>query len=120
MGSDGAELTIDNQAVIINPVLNWGNDERFQSSDYEILGLPQNGTFAQKVVVPTKQIVAKSEYLTFEEAAALPLAGLTAWRALLTKCQKIFLKSYPSVGRQRYQSFPLSIFFLPHKLITEG
>lgn len=87
LGSDGAGLTADNQAVIINPSINWGNDERFQSNDYEILGLPRNGTFAQKVVVPTQQLVAKPAHLSFEEAAALPLAGLTAWRALFTKCQ---------------------------------
>lgn len=87
LGSDGAGLTADNQAVIINPGINWGDDERFQSNNYEILGLPRNGTFAQKIVVPSQQLVVKPKHLNFEEAAALPLAGLTAWRALFTKCQ---------------------------------
>lgn len=86
LGSDGAGLTVDNQEVIINPGINWGDNERFQSSEYEILGLPRNGTFAEKVVVPTAQLVAKPAHLTFEAAAALPLAGLTAWRALFSRC----------------------------------
>lgn len=86
MGSDGAG-TVDGREVIINPSLNWGENPRVQGKDYQILGLPSAGTFATHVVVPTSHLYDKPAHLTFEQAAALPLAGLTAYRALFTKCQ---------------------------------
>jgi zinc-binding alcohol dehydrogenase/oxidoreductase len=86
LGSDGAGIC-DGQEVIINPSLNWGTNERFQGPDYSILGLPVNGTFAEEVLVPKTNILPKPEHLSMEEAAALPLAGLTAWRVLHTRCQ---------------------------------
>lgn len=75
--------------VIINPSLGWGNDERVQSKQYKILGLPDNGTFAEYVALPSNNVFPKPGHLSHEEAAALPLAGLTAWRALFSraKCQ---------------------------------
>ncbi|MBL7815803.1 MAG: zinc-binding dehydrogenase [Saprospiraceae bacterium] len=87
LGSDGAGETEDGTAVIINPSINWGENPRFQSKKYEILGLPTDGTFAEYIKVPAENIVPKPEHLTFEQAAALPLAGLTAYRALFTRCQ---------------------------------
>lgn len=86
LGSDGAGIC-DGQEVIINPSLNWGKNERFQGPNYSILGLPVNGTFAEEVLVPNANILPKPEHLSMEEAAALPLAGLTAWRVLHTRCQ---------------------------------
>ena len=87
LGSDGAGITDDGTAVIINPSINWGDNPRFQSKKYEILGLPTDGTFAEYIKVPKENIVPKPEHLTFEQAAALPLAGLTAFRALFTRCE---------------------------------
>ena len=87
LGSDGAGTTEDGQLVIIIPSLNWGDDPRFQGKSFEILGLPTNGTFAEYIKMPKENIVAKPEHLTFEQAAALPLAGLTAYRALFVRCQ---------------------------------
>ena len=69
------------------PRFNWGENERFQGSDFSILGLPDDGTFAEHVVVPIDNIHDKPEHLSMEQAAALPLAGLTAWRALMTRGQ---------------------------------
>ena len=86
LGSDGAGLLGDRE-VIINPSLNWGNNPNFQQKSYKILGLPDNGTFAEKVLVPENKIYDKPAHLNFEQAAALPLAGLTAYRALFTKAQ---------------------------------
>jgi len=72
--------------VIIDPALNWGHEPGFQDPvDFRILGLPDNGTLAEYVAVPVGNLVAKSAHLTFAEAAALPLAGVTAWRALMTR-----------------------------------
>ena len=47
--------------------------------------MPDNGTFAEYVVVGKNYIHHKPAHLSFEQAAALPLAGLTAWRALMTR-----------------------------------
>ncbi|MCC5922008.1 MAG: zinc-binding dehydrogenase [Cyclobacteriaceae bacterium] len=73
--------------VIINPNINWGNDPKVQSADYTILGMPVNGTFAEYIAVPVDRIHEKPSHLSVEEAAALPLAGLTAYRALFTHGQ---------------------------------
>jgi zinc-binding alcohol dehydrogenase/oxidoreductase len=85
-GSDGAGF-LDNQPVIINPGMEWGDDERFQSTDFKILGMPDNGTFSQCVHVPQNQVYPMPPHLSFEEAAAIPLAGVTAYRALFTQGQ---------------------------------
>jgi len=94
LGSDGAGQVVEvgesvdsswvNQEVIINPNINWGEDEAVQSHDYSILGMPSNGTFAEYVVVNEDRLVEKPEHLTAEESAAFPLGGLTAFRACFT------------------------------------
>jgi NADPH:quinone reductase-like Zn-dependent oxidoreductase len=85
LGSDGAG-TCRGKDVIINPALDWGDNPAFQGKNFQILGMPTNGTFAEAVAVPKQNIFPKPEHLTWEQAAALPLAGLTAWRALFTRC----------------------------------
>lgn len=72
-------------SVLIDPGLNWGDEERFNGPDYTILGMPQNGTFAQYVIVPASQVHPIPSHLTMEEAAALPLGGVTAFRAVVTR-----------------------------------
>lgn len=71
--------------VIINPALAWGKKEAFQEKSFHILGLPQDGTFAEYVRVPVANLHEKPGHLSFEEAAALPLGGLTAYRALFSR-----------------------------------
>lgn len=73
--------------VIINPGFNWGPDEAAQTKNFSILGLPRDGTLAERVAVPTLQLAPKPAHLSWEEAAALPLAGLTAFRTLFTRAQ---------------------------------
>ncbi len=85
LGSDGAGETEDGRAVVIDPMLEWGDDPRVWSPQASILGMPRDGTFAQYVVVPRDNVYAKPAHLTLEEAAALPLAGLTAYRAVVTR-----------------------------------
>lgn len=84
LGSDGAGIC-EGKEVVIYPALNWGEDPRFQGKSFEILGLPRNGTLAEKIAVPANHVFPKPVHLTWPEAAALPLAGLTAYRALFTK-----------------------------------
>src|SRR5690606_21634262 len=97
LGSDGAGIvekvsdTDDSswvgKEVIINPAMYWGPDQRAQSKDFKILGMPRNGTFAEYLAVPVDRLHLKPEHLSWEEAAALPLAGVTAYRALIYQGQ---------------------------------
>ena len=75
------------QEVIVDPGTDWGSNPRAHSADYKILGMPQPGSFAEYVKVPAQNLHPRPPHLSFEQAAALPLAGLTAYRALFTKCQ---------------------------------
>jgi NADPH:quinone reductase-like Zn-dependent oxidoreductase len=97
LGSDGAGIVTElgsnvnavhiGQDVLINPGLHWGTNPRFYGSDFRILGMPDNGTFAEYITVPAHYVYSKPAHLTFEQAAALPLTGLTAWRALMTRAR---------------------------------
>jgi NADPH:quinone reductase-like Zn-dependent oxidoreductase len=84
---DGVDAEWVGREVIINPGLNWGASEHAQSSQFNILGLPCDGTLAEKVSVPAGQLTPKPAHLSWEEAAALPLAGLTAYRAIFPRAQ---------------------------------
>jgi zinc-binding alcohol dehydrogenase/oxidoreductase len=86
LGSDGAGL-VNGREVVIYPARRWGDQERYQSADFEILGLPQQGTFAEYICVDVEQIFDKPAHLQLHEAAALPLAGLTAYRALFSQAR---------------------------------
>jgi zinc-binding alcohol dehydrogenase/oxidoreductase len=97
LGSDGSGVVEDvgedadtllvGAEVVINPSLDWGNNPVVQGDSFRILGFPDNGTFAEYIVISKKYIFEKPENLSFEESAAVPLAGLTAYRALFTKAR---------------------------------
>ena len=97
LGSDGAGIveevgagvdsSLVGHEVIINAAKNWGSNEKAQAKEFEILGMPSHGTLAEYIVVSADRIHAKPKHLNWEEAAALPLAGLTAYRALVVKGQ---------------------------------
>lgn len=84
LGADGAG-EVDGRSVLVDPTIGWGDDERVWRPDAHILGVPGDGTFAQYVRVPAENVHPKPEHLSMEEAAALPLAGVTAYRALFTR-----------------------------------
>lgn len=86
LGSDGCGI-YEGREVVICPNVNWGNDQRFPLEAYDIIGLKKYGTFAEQIVVTKSSIYDKPAHLTATQAAALPLAGLTAYRALFTKCK---------------------------------
>ena len=73
------------QQVVIDPLIDWGDNPRAQSGAARILGLPDDGTLAQLVRVPASNVYPRPDGLSWEETAALPLAGLTAYRALVTR-----------------------------------
>lgn len=93
LGSDGCGVVEEGPAkwigkeVIINPNVEWGSDPEVQSSSYSVLGMPTNGTLAEYIAVPAHRLHEKPSHLSDEEAAALPLAALTAFRATIKKGQ---------------------------------
>jgi zinc-binding alcohol dehydrogenase/oxidoreductase len=97
LGSDGCgvieEVGIDadplliGMEVVINPSLEWGGNLNVQGDSFKILGNPDHGTFAEYIAISKKYIFEKPKHLSFEESAAVPLSGLTAYRALFTKAR---------------------------------
>jgi NADPH:quinone reductase-like Zn-dependent oxidoreductase len=83
----GADAAWIGREVIINPAFDWGPSEHAQSSKFSILGLPRDGTLAEKIAVPVGQLASKPAHLSWEQAAALPLTGLTAYRAVFSRAQ---------------------------------
>ena len=81
-GVDGAWT---GREVIINPGLDWGTRKEVQADNFRILGLPDDGTFAEQVRVPASALADRPAHLDPAQAAALPLAGLTAYRALFSR-----------------------------------
>ncbi len=86
MGSDGLG-EYDGKRVLINPNIKWGNRTEYQSAEYEVLGMPKHGTFAEKIHIPAHRLHEAPEHLNDIEAAALPLGGMTAWRAIHSKAR---------------------------------
>jgi zinc-binding alcohol dehydrogenase/oxidoreductase len=84
---DGVDEAWLGREIIINPGSAWGDRPAAQSEQFRILGLPENGTFAEQVCVPASQLAAKPAHLDAVHAAALPLAGLTAYRALFSRAR---------------------------------
>jgi len=95
LGSDGAGVIesigegVDNWAigdeVIINPSLRWFTQSVAPPEGFEILGMPDHGTFAKKIAISADQIEKKPANLSMEEASVLALAALTGYRALFTQ-----------------------------------
>ena len=86
VGEDADPLLVGAE-VIINPSMEWGMNPMVQGDTFKILGFPDNGTFAEYIAVSKKYIFEKPEGLSNEECAAVPLSGLTAYRALFSKAR---------------------------------
>jgi NADPH:quinone reductase-like Zn-dependent oxidoreductase len=86
IGADGAGVRTDTgEEVVILPSLNWGDREEAPASGWEILGDHTPGTYAELVSVPADCLAPKPRGLNWAEAAALPLVGLTTYRALFVR-----------------------------------
>lgn len=81
-GVTGVEV---GQEVVINPSVGWGDGEDAPAPGWAILGVPRQGTYAERIAIPAQDVRPRPGRLTWHESAALPLAGLTAWRALVTR-----------------------------------
>jgi NADPH:quinone reductase-like Zn-dependent oxidoreductase len=87
LGCDAAGLDEDGNEVVVHAVVSdpeWRGDETFDPRR-SLLSERHQGTFADKVVVPRRNVVPKPASLSFEEAACLPTAWLTAYRMLFTQ-----------------------------------
>ena len=74
--------------MIINPGTGWLSDPVGPEGAYTVLGGTSTtalGTLQEIIAVPADDVELAPEHLSNAEAAALPLTGLTAWRALMTK-----------------------------------
>ena len=86
IGSDGAGVRRDTgEPVFILPSLFWGAEERHPGAEFEILGDFTDGTYAELVAVPEENVFPLPSGWDWPEAAALPLAGVTAYRALFSR-----------------------------------
>lgn len=75
--------------VVILPSLGWGDGEAAPAPGFRILGGPDDGTYAQLIAIDAQNVFPRPERLSWEQAAALPLAGLTAYRALHTRARLV-------------------------------
>ncbi len=87
LGCDAAGLDEDGNEVLVHAVISdasWRGDETLDPKR-SLLSEHHQGTFAERVVVPNRNVVAKPAGLSFAEAACLPTAWLTAYRMLFTQ-----------------------------------
>jgi NADPH:quinone reductase-like Zn-dependent oxidoreductase len=86
--------------VVIDPTLGWGTDQRIWKRTAQVLGMPHQGTFAEYIAVPADNVHPAPPSLSDDEAAAIPLAGVTAYRALVSRggCTKDDVVLVPGVG----------------------
>lgn len=86
LGCDAAGVTQDGREVVVHAVISDldGGDETL-SSGFSILSEVHDGTFADRVAVPARNLIPKPDSLSFEEAACLSTAWLTAYRMLFTR-----------------------------------
>lgn len=92
LGADGAGIIekigedVDkellHQEVIVYPAYDWGSNQEAPKKSFRVLGMPDPGTLAEYISVPAEMVFAKPTYLSWQQAAAMPIAGLTSWRAL--------------------------------------
>jgi NADPH:quinone reductase-like Zn-dependent oxidoreductase len=87
LGCDAAGLDEDGNEVVLHSVISdpdWRDDETLDPHR-SLLSERYQGTLAEKVAVPRRNVIPKPAELSFEEAACLPTAWLTAYRMLFTR-----------------------------------
>ncbi|HEY5185882.1 MAG TPA: zinc-binding dehydrogenase [Actinomycetes bacterium] len=88
LGCDAAGIDAAGTEVVVHAVIGdpaaGGGDETMDPKR-SLLSEVHPGTFAERVAVPRRNLVPKPAALSFEEAACLPTAWLTAYRMLFTR-----------------------------------
>jgi NADPH:quinone reductase-like Zn-dependent oxidoreductase len=88
LGCDAAGVDQDGNEVIVHPVLgdpDAGRGDETLDPNRALLSERHNGAFAEYLTVPTRNLVPKPAWLSFDEAACLPVAWTTAYRMLFTQ-----------------------------------
>ena len=91
LGCDAAGVDPDGNEVVVHAVItdpDWRGDETLDP-DRSLLSERFPGTLAERVAVPRRNVVPKPAALSFEEAACLPTAWLTAYRMLFTQARVV-------------------------------
>jgi NADPH:quinone reductase-like Zn-dependent oxidoreductase len=88
LGGDAAGIDEDGNEVVVHAVIGdpdaGGGDETYDPR-WSLLSEKYDGTFAERVVVPRRNLLPKPKELSFEEAACLPTAWLTAYKMLFSR-----------------------------------
>jgi NADPH:quinone reductase-like Zn-dependent oxidoreductase len=88
LGCDAAGLDPDGNPVIVHAVIgdpDAGAGDETLDPRRSLLSERHDGTFAQQVAVPRRNLIPKPAALSFEEAACLPTAYLTAYKMLFAR-----------------------------------
>src|ERR1700760_550325 len=87
LGCDAAGLDEDGNEVVVHSVISdaAGTADETLDPKRSLLSERYDGTFAERVAVPRRNLIPKPAGLSFEEAACLPTAYLTAYRMLFAK-----------------------------------
>lgn len=80
----GVDTSRIGEEVVLYPARDWGDDWRCGGANFRVLGMPDQGTLAEFICTPAQNVHTKPAHLSWVQAAAFPLAGLTAWRAVVT------------------------------------
>ncbi len=86
LGDGVTDLTVG-EAVIIYPGVDWGDSPKVQGGNFRVLGMPDPGVFAEYHTTSAAYVRPRPAHLDWAQAAALPLAGLTAYRAAFVRAQ---------------------------------
>ncbi|NBM19315.1 zinc-binding dehydrogenase [Streptomyces sp. GC420] len=88
LGCDAAGYDEDGNPVLVHPVIadaDAGMGDETLDPERALLSEQHNGAFAEYLSVPTRNLIPKPSWLTFDEAASLPVAWGTAYRMLFTR-----------------------------------
>ncbi|WP_200301221.1 zinc-binding dehydrogenase [Streptomyces adelaidensis] len=88
LGCDAAGYDEDGNAVIVHPVIgdpDAGRGDETLDPDRALLSERHDGAFAEYLTVPARNLIPKPDWLSFDEAACLPVAWTTAYRMLFTQ-----------------------------------
>ena len=84
VGCDGGKEYLDKE-VIINPIVKSFSSPVIPSLNYRLLGTPHNGVLSEYILVKYDRMISAPSYLSAQQAACLPLCGITAYNAVVNK-----------------------------------
>ena len=86
LGADGCGIDISTgEEVVLDPSVKWGDREDVYGANFSVRGDRAQGTYAELISVESSEVHPKPPHLSEREAAGLPLAGVTAYRALFVR-----------------------------------